>query len=190
MSNAIDHLKREHELIDKTLEAFEAVARTLHEEPTSDIHQRTDLWPLLDYLTDVVMLRHEEKEETLLLPALALHGERWNDGPLAFTRREHRHGRYLTRSLRQALHQSDQWNAEDARHFAAVATEWIAFNREHMQREEAQLFPLVDRELDAETNQKLTSGFLRIDAEIDGMQGSVELKEKGEAFLRRFGLAP
>jgi hemerythrin-like domain-containing protein len=187
MSTATAHLKSEHELIEKTLQAFQNVAETLHAESGGDIHHRTDLWPLLEYLVDVVMLRHEEKEETLLLPALSLHGERWNDGPLASTRREHRHGRNLTRSLRQALHQAQDWDAEDARHFSAVAQEWIEFNREHMRREEIHLFPLAEKQLDLAASQKLAEGFARIDIEIDLMPGSQDLKSQGEAFLSKFG---
>ena len=185
MSKAIEHLLREHVLIQRSLGAFQAFAATLHSGSSSAQH-RQELWPLLDYLCEVVMLRHEEKEETLLLPELSHRGEPWNEGPLAGTRRDHRHGRYLVRSLHQALHQAQAWTRDDERHFGALVTEWINFNRGHMEREERILFPLAAKDLDAFTHDRLAACFEKVDAEVAALPGSRELTERAEAFLRQF----
>src|SRR6187549_215114 len=109
-SPAIEHLVQEHRQIRRCLDAVEAftaqVERAGHPSETIDRHE---VWPLLDYVIDVLMLRHEEKEETVLLPQLQHLGFPWGEGPLAHVRRDHRQGRYLVSALRQSSHQRSPW---------------------------------------------------------------------------------
>src|SRR5690242_20556905 len=92
---ASDALTRGHLQIRRPLDAVETYAFLLAQPGDAPAVDARHLWPTLDYLTEVLLLRHEEKEETVLLPALHHLGFPWNDGPLAGVRREHRQGRYL-----------------------------------------------------------------------------------------------
>ncbi len=180
------HLTNEHAEICKALDAFEAFLDRSTEETGPDRHE---LWALLDSLTESLFLRHEEKEETVLLPHLGRMGLSWTDGSLAHVRADHRHGRYLMRSLRQATHQLKDWSTEERRHFVAIGREWLAFLRHHMEQEETTLFPFLDAELTSEDDRLLMEQFAGIDADFEQMADSRELSEAREAFVRQYGAA-
>jgi hemerythrin-like domain-containing protein len=181
--SAIHHLTREHHLIRRCMDAVEVfVAPFEGEGNETDIVDRQRLWPVLDYLVDVILLRHEEKEETVLLPELERLGLAWDRGPLAYVRRDHRQGRYLVSALRQATHQRAPWNADDRRHFAALAREWLAFNRRHLQEEERVVFPEIARVSPA-LQEVMTARFLAIDHEVDDLPDAGLLARAGERFM-------
>jgi hemerythrin-like domain-containing protein len=179
----IQHLTRDHRLIHRCLDAVEIfVAPFASEGNETDIVDRQRLWPMLDYLIDVILLGHEEKEETVLLPELEHLGLAWDGGPLAYVRREHRQGRYLVSALRQATHQRAPWNADDRRHFAALASEWLAFNRRHMQEEERVLFPEVVR-ISPVKQEAMSRRFSEVDREVAQLPDAERLRREGERFL-------
>lgn len=181
------HLKREHEQIEEVLGAFE---RYLELSKVADQGpDRHELWGLLDCLSENLLIKHEEKEETVLLPELFRHGLSWSDGTLAHVRQEHRHGRYLMRSLRQACHQTLEWSRDDRRHFLAVGREWIDFLRHHMQQEEALLFPFLDRDLDADQDRQLTREFEAIDFDFSTMPDARSLSESRLRFVEKYRAA-
>jgi len=183
---ATHHLAREHDLIRRHMDAVEAFASALA-EPAGDIPpvDLRRLWPAIDYLVDVLLLRHEEKEETVLLPALQQLGLPWAEGSLAHVRREHRQGRYLVAALRQAVHQRAPWTREDRRHFVALALEWVAFTRRHMEQEERILFPFLAERASAELQNALEQRFLAIDREVDELPNAAQLAEAGRQFSER-----
>jgi hemerythrin-like domain-containing protein len=188
-SPATEHLIQEHHHIRHCLDAVEAfttlVERVGHESETVDRHE---LCPFLDYLIEVLMLRHEEKEETVLLPELQHLGFAWGDGPLSHVRRDHRQGRYLVSALRQATHQRSAWTADDLRHFVALSREWLAFNRRHMQLEETVLFPVAAVRIHPVLQETMTARFVAIDHEVDQLPDAQRLTREGRHFLER--LAP
>jgi len=183
---ATDHLVREHDLIRRHMAAVEVFAGALAEPewdtPPVDLRR---LWPALDFLVDVLLLRHEEKEETVLLPALQQLGLPWADGSLAHVRREHRQGRYLVAALRQAVHQRAPWSPEDRRHFVALALEWVTFTRRHMAQEEEILFPFLAERASLEVLDGLQARFEAIDREVDELPNAAQLAEEGRRFSER-----
>lgn len=182
---AIDHLTREHLEIRRHLDAVETYASLLAEPGDAPAVDARHLWPTLDYLTEVLLLRHEEKEETVLLPALHQLGFSWNDGPLAGVRREHRQGRYLASALRQVVHQRAAWTRDDRRHFVALAQEWIGFIRHHMALEESVLFTAYSERASAELDVSLCARFVVIDREVDELPGALDLGAQSRRFADR-----
>ncbi len=183
-SEAIGHLLEEHRTISRILSAFE---RLLDSVETSQVVEHSELVPLVEHMGDFSSLRHEEKEESLLLPALERLGMTWDTGPLAYVRREHRQERYLLRSLRQSCLQTAAWDAEDRRHFVAIGRELVAFSRRHMQNEEDFLFPEADQRLSPEIDRELATQFRALDRELDRMPDSMSLRARAMALLQRFG---
>jgi len=186
LKSATHHLASEHDLIRRYMDAVESFASALA-EPAGDVPpvDLRRLWPALDYLVDVLLLRHEEKEETVLLPALQQLGLPWADGSLAHVRREHRQGRYLVAALRQAVHQRAPWTREDRRHFVALALEWVAFTRRHMEQEEQILFPFLAERASADLDDALQARFVAIDREVDELPNAARLAEAGQRFSSR-----
>lgn len=182
---AIDHLTREHLEIGRHLDAVETYASLLAEPDDAPAVDAKLLWPTLDYLTEVLLLRHEEKEETILLPALHQLGFPWADGPLARVRREHRQGRYLASALRQVAHQRMPWTRDDRRHFVALAQEWVGFIRRHMALEESILFTAYGERATAELEASLCARFVAVDREVDELPNALELAAQSRQFADR-----
>lgn len=182
-----EHLRNEHRQAMRLLAAFR---RYLQELRASDVKDSREPSGLLDFLAESLFQKHEEKEEGVLLPELAREGLSWSDGALARIRQDHRQGRYLFRALRQAMRQQEEWSADDRAHFLSVASTWVDFTREHMQREEQIIFPYLDSRISDETDRELLRQFEVIDREYDAMADAAMLREAGEAFLRRYGTKP
>jgi hemerythrin-like domain-containing protein len=183
-SRTVCHLAQEHTEIRNVLDAFESF---LKKSETTDAPDRHQLWALLDALIESLFLRHEEKEETVLLPYLARLGLSWTDGTLAHVRSDHRHGRYLMRSLRQTVHQLSDWSSEERRHFLSIGHEWLEFLRHHMDREESMLFPFLDAQLDEKSDIELETQFASIDKDFAEMADSQQLAAGKDIFLRQYG---
>ncbi len=142
---------------------------------------------LVDYLNDLSYLRHEEKEKTMLLPALQRLGLDWNYGLLPRVRQEYRMERYLFRSLRQSALQSSDWSVDDRQHFLSVAREFIAVYRNHMRMEEDQLFPLAEPRLaNTEVDAALAGEFTKLDHELRRVPGSEDLRQRGESVAEKY----
>lgn len=191
-SKAASHLIQEHQTIARVLAAFEKFLDESEEAGVGNSSLRTDphrLWRVIDYLAENLFMRHEEKEEGVLLPELSRHGLSWTDGALAHVRQEHRHGRYLTRSLIQAVHQKALWSRDDHRHFLAIGRAWLEFLRHHMAVEERALFPLLDRELTEEQDDAMVGEFEAIDCDFGQMEDAQELHEAGRQFAEEYGAA-
>ncbi len=182
----VNHLARDHIEVRTVLDAFE---RFLDQSATDHAPDRHSLWGLIDALTESLLLRHEEKEETVLLPQLSRMGLSWTDGTLAHVRGDHRHGRYLIRNLRQAAHQLKDWSGEDRRHFLAIGRTWVEFLRHHMEQEEAILFPYLDAHFDADQDAEVLRQFQNIDADFDRMADSADLASSKEEFVQKYGHA-
>lgn len=141
---AIETLIREHQSIGRLVDALEAYARRIKQVRGGDA---SDLAEFAAVFTEFAECLHHEKEESILLPALARSGVRWEVGALPAVRREHRQEAYLIDVLRQAGERAYSWNAEDRRHIAAAAQALVEFQRSHHALESSELFPLVPRQL-------------------------------------------
>lgn len=181
-SQTVQHLMREHEFLRKLLRTIEALLDGVERHaPVS----REDLALLIDCIGDFSYLRHEEKEESLLLPALERLGMEWESGPLPHVRREHRQERYLLRSLRHSAMQSDEWDEEDRRHFLSIGRELLEFTRRHLESEEAYLFPEAEARLTPELDRKLVEQFVALDRDLDAARDSRTLRERAAEVLER-----
>lgn len=189
-SKTVSHLTREHEEIEGMLEAFERFLEESERVGAERSTLRADphhLWKVIDYLAENLFIRHEEKEEGVVMPELSRHGISWTDDRLAHVRQEHRHGRYLTRSLIQAVHQREVWSQDAHRHFLSIGREWLEFLRHHMDAEERELFPFLDRELTGEQDETMLQEFETIDGDFAQMGDAEELRKAGKKFVEDYG---
>lgn len=158
--DAFEQLSEEHGQIRSMLDSFE---KFVTEVERQEISARGELARFVGFFREFVDLRHHDKEEAILLPALARHGFHWSDGVLYQIRQEHDQERYLVRSLRHVALQADSWSDADRRHFSAIARELIGFLRMHMAHEEQLLFPEARRRLPAEVILEIAADFARLD---------------------------
>lgn len=190
-TQTIAHLLREHDEIRSivaALEQFLTLSRK-YGEPNGSLTERLEpkqLCSLLDYLTEHLLMKHEEKEELHVLPALSRHGLSWSDTNLQHVRQEHRQVRYLMRSLHHAVHQTREWTRDDRRHFYATGDELVAFLRHHMVAEERHLFPTLDGQLDPEEDAAMTAAMDQTNRDFAEMPDAQRLQQVSQEFVTKY----
>jgi hemerythrin-like domain-containing protein len=180
-TRVVKHLTHEHELIRQVLGAFQ---RFLESPDASkpDAPEQASL--LLAYFEEIVFLRHEEKEEVILLPELARSGMSWGEGALFHVREEHQRGRHLMESLKHGSRSGIRWTPDHLKRYRGFAAEWVEFLTLHMSREEAEVFPAAV-EL-APRSERWLEDFERIDREIQALRGSEELEAWASDFIAHY----
>jgi uncharacterized alpha-E superfamily protein/hemerythrin-like domain-containing protein len=156
-----EHLGREHAAVEAVLRLIdELTARALCGQSVD----RSAVRAIVEFFTDFGVLGHHEKEEQILMPALAGEGFAWNDGPLAKMRADHRQEHYFLRVLANLTMQRTPWSDDDQRRFAGVAGEFTQFLRAHMRLEQREVFEPGARLLSADAKRRLLSDLSRFDA--------------------------
>jgi hemerythrin-like domain-containing protein len=165
----VESLIREHQVIGRLADALEAYGLQTKQGRPPDA---ADLGRFAAAFSDFAERIHHEKEENILLPALARHGVHWDDGALAAVRRDHRQESYLIDVLRQAGERAGSWNHEDRRHIAASAQALVDFQRQHHALEGAELLPLLPVRLDTTALAELQSAFEKFDREHEALRSA------------------
>ena len=179
---AVESLIREHQIIGRLADALEVYGQQTKQGRPPDA---ADLGRFAAVFTDFAERIHHEKEENILLPALARHGAHWEDGPLPAVRRDHRQESYLIDVLRQAGERAGSWNHEDRRHIAASAQALVDFQRGHHALESSELFPLLPVRLDASALRELQSALEKFDREHERLRA--DTLAVAESLIGRYG---
>ena len=182
---AVESLIREHQVISRLVDALELYAEHTKQGRPPDA---ADLGHFAAVFVDFAERIHHEKEENILLPALARHGVRWDDGALPAVRREHRQESYLIDVLRQAGERAGSWNHEDRRHIAASAQALVEFQRAHHALESRELFPLLPKRLDATAQAELQNALQKFDREHESLRA--DALARAEDLIGRYGARP
>lgn len=190
-TKSISHLLEDHRTVRKILSSFDrfvlaAENRSKLPVPANEVFDSHELWPLLDYLSEHLLMCHEEKEEVALLPELSRHGLSWEDTDLQHVRQEHRHIVYLMRCVRQSVQRARSWTPEDFRHFLAVSRELTSFLEHHMEAEETHLFIKLDVSFCAADDARLLVELEEIERDYAAMPDAAQLRSNAENFLKRY----
>ncbi|HSE06805.1 MAG TPA: hemerythrin domain-containing protein [Methylomirabilota bacterium] len=165
-------LREEHRVILRALVLVEAVA----DRPSGDVAIPTGWWEaLLEWLRAFADRNHHAKEETYLFPALAQAGVPAAGGPVGVMLEEHAEGRALIRAMAESR---GERRVEAARRYVHLL-------RDHIDKENAVLFPLAEAVLDAPGQAQLARAFEKVEAE----QGSTASREHAEVLLDRLASA-
>ena len=144
---ALESLRDEHRVIGRVLEALEDYGQRLAEDSSTN---PSSLRRFAAFFAEFVGIWHHGKEEELLMPALVQHGLAWDESPLEEIRRDHEQADYLLRVVQQGALQDGAWSPEDRRHVVRSIRALVEFERGHMQREEAALYPAAEKTLSAD----------------------------------------
>ncbi len=148
-----ENLIDDHRLITLVLNALERFIRRAELSGKVDL---VELNRFVVFLHEFADLIHHEREERILFPAMAKLGYAPNGAPLAHIRDEHVRERHLLFELRQvAVRASLEASAKKA-HVIGVVRELVAFEREHIQKENELLYPTVKKEFSGKTLDELT----------------------------------
>lgn len=137
----------------------------------------TDFAEMLDFLAIFADKCHQGKEESIYFPALQDAGIKSQEGMIAKLLMDHLAGRESISAMtvmaeNMVIHENE---------YMAAATDLIRMLREHIETENATLFPLGDVVIPADVQKKMIKAFDDFEAEVMG-EGA---HEKWHELLRR-----
>ena len=158
MSQAIADLRHEHDAILSALQILERMAaRAGRGEVAAE-----DLSGFLDFLREFVDRCHHGKEEGLLFPALVRAGLAEHGGFIDELHAEHAQSRELVRRMASAS------APLQAGEFASAAAAYASHLRAHIDKENAALFSMAERLLDAPDMEALARAFAEHEEKVIG----------------------
>ncbi len=151
----------EHRVIERVIHALESAAKR--------IEQGGDVRPgffveAADFIKGFADGCHHKKEEGVLFKEMAENGVPVEGGPVGVMMFEHEQGRVFTRTMREAALKL----ADDPSTCEAVvenALGYAALLRQHIMKEDRILFPMADRFIPLEKQERMAEGFERIEHE-------------------------
>ena len=164
MSRPTYLLRHEHRVIDQAMRALEGMCFRMQ---TGGDAPSEELSKLLDFIRNYAVRFHHVKEEAHLFPALEQIGVRDEGGSLAFLRDEHEAERRLLGDLDLAVEEY-RHDSKAGEKFVSAALQFRDHLIEHMHKEEAILFRLVEEMLDDQVKDALTHVFAEASAEAQG----------------------
>jgi len=130
---------------------------------------------ILDFIQNFADRFHHTREETYLFPALGHNGFQMDGGALGFLTGEHETERMLTAELELAIGEYLHGDSPAVDRFVEAASLYREHMVDHMQEEDAILFPLVEEVLDETVKATLTQSFAQEEAQSnDGMVARYE----------------
>jgi hemerythrin-like domain-containing protein len=171
-----EKLMQEHRVIERVLFALERAATRLSRG--EDVYLRFFIGTsvLINGFTNSY---HDKKEEAVLLPVMYEHGLPKDSGLVAMMLAEHEESQRLSHRLRQATErlQSGDIRARDQVVLSALG--YVSLIRRHIKEEDEVLFPLIEKILSPEQQQRISEALVRFENEENGME--VEEKYYGLA---------
>jgi hemerythrin-like domain-containing protein len=163
--HATQVLMEEHDVILRVLDALERGASRAaggdHMQPAFFINAALFIKNFADGC-------HHRKEEGVLFIAMNEAGVPSQGGPIAVMLAEHEQGRQFTRAMREA---AEKWEKGDASAIPAIvhnANGYVTLLRQHIQKENNILFPMADRLIPPDKQEKVSAEFERIEKEETG----------------------
>jgi hemerythrin-like domain-containing protein len=159
-----DQLREEHDGILLMLRILEEICARLKKNGSVDpVH----LEAVLEFLKVFVDTCHHGKEEDLLFPEMEKLGVPKDPGPIGVMLSEHNRGRANIRAMTEAVSRVQEPGAHISE-FLENATNYIALLRAHIQKENNVLFPLGEKILPGETQERLAERFEELERERIG----------------------
>jgi hemerythrin-like domain-containing protein len=148
-----DNLIDDHRLILTVLDALERFIGKVEAGAELDL---VELNRFAVFLREFVDLIHQEKEETLLFPAMARLGYARGGAPIAHVHAEHDREHKLIFELRQVVVRDRPFSSTKRARIVGLVHEIIAFLREHIRKENELLYPTVKSEFSGQTLDDVT----------------------------------
>ncbi len=177
MADAIRILQAEHVNMAKVLAVLDAEMKVFHELGKLDLDL---LFTIIDYIESFPDEFHHPKEERLLFDVLARRNPQAK--PLIDElRAQHSEGKELIAGLKAAVEALSIEAPMNKAEFEKTVSDYTAFVREHMRKEETALFPLARESLEAEDWSAIDREF----AENEDPMFSGAVDERYQELLRR-----
>jgi len=163
MPTPIEQLKAEHRIIEKALNGLSGLCDRLER---GEAVEPAGFDRLLEFLGKFADLRHHQKEEKCLFPALGLHGVARDRGPIGVMLQEHCTGRALIAHMKRAATAYENHSPNAAAQFADSARNYVTLLREHIAKEDSVLFRIAEGLLDEHALRSLQDEFETLEADL------------------------
>ncbi len=153
-------LSEEHRVIEVVLQCLRMIADEA-EHQTKVNREAADA--VIDFIRNFADRCHHGKEEDLLFKALNESGLPHDSGPVAAMLQEHSVGRNYVAAMADALADGEMGQPEAVDLFCKNARDYVALLQSHIQKEDRVLFPMADRLIDAQGEERLLEGFKAVE---------------------------
>jgi hemerythrin-like domain-containing protein len=164
-------LMEEHRVIERVLIALEKAASRLSRGEDVYLRFFSGTTALIYGFADSY---HYKKEEQVLFAALIENGFPRKTGPVALMIAEHEEGRRLGQRLRQVTERFQSGDIKVRDQVVLSALGYVSLVRRHMDKEDKLLFPLVEKVIPVDRQDRMIEAFNRFEQEENGP----ELHEK------------
>jgi hemerythrin-like domain-containing protein len=170
MHYASEDLKDEHDGILFGLEILEKMTEQLQKNRKVE---KGDFREMINFLKLFADKCHHGKEEGLLFPAMEKVGIQNQNGPIGQMLIEHAEGRKYISQMSEAIKD----NSVNENDLIQAATNYIRLLRQHIEKENAVLFPMGDRKIPAEIQADLLTSFEEFEEKVMGKGTHEKLHE-------------
>jgi hemerythrin-like domain-containing protein len=179
-------LSREHRVIEQVLHCLEEMVRRAKSAGRLD---GTAAHEAVAFLRNFADHCHHGKEEDHLFPALEAAGFARQGGPTGVMLHEHELGRAHLRGIDENIEAAAAGDAAALGRFVSHAEAYLAVLREHIYKEDHVLFPLAERTLGEEEQQRLLEEFRRVEAEEMGVGTHERYLHVAQELAKQYGVA-
>lgn len=158
-------LQEEHQGITLMLRILEKVCARMKAQERVDPNH---LERVVEFFRVFADKCHHGKEEDLLFPEMEKAGIPRERGPIGVMLAEHTQGRAFVRGMGEAASRYKQGEPRSRTEFVENARNYISLLTQHIQKENNVLFPMGDRVLSKEKQEKLVEGFENLEREKIG----------------------
>ena len=160
-------LENEHRVIERVLDAIEAILARRGERPFS----REFFDAALDFITNFADRWHHCKEEDRLFPMLEESGIPRHGGPIGCMLSEHEIGRAHVAAIRGTLDAAERGDADAIATVYGEAAGYCELLREHIQKEDLVLFRMARQVLTPDDTRRLEAQFAEAERAQAGRPG-------------------
>ena len=162
---ATDILMEEHSVIERVLDTLEIAAERLEKgQPV-----RPGMFiEAADFIQGFADGCHHKKEEGVLFPSMSAQGVPVQGGPIGVMLSEHEQGRIYTRAMRQAAERLAKGDSQASQEISQNARGYVALLRQHIFKENNILFPMANRVIPPDQQEKVAEDFEHIEHEETG----------------------
>lgn len=158
-------LIKEHDAILSMIKVMEAVCRKLTDGEKVDPDH---LEQIVEFIRSYADRFHHAKEEDLLFKSMEQVGIPAEGGPIGVMLQEHEVGRGYVGSMADAIAAYRRDDSGSAARFVENARRYGALLSQHIDKENTILYPIADKHLSPEEQQKLLREFARVEEEHGG----------------------
>lgn len=162
---ATELLMSEHRIVEKVLNSLESAANKLERNEAVRAGFFVDAAQFSKGFTDGC---HHRKEEGVLFKALVHNGVSDSTGPVAVMLAEHEQGRKYIKAMRTAAEEMEKGDSSAAGRVIENARGYIALLRQHIMKEDNILFPMADRVIPVNEQEKVGEDFEKVEEEETG----------------------